>query len=156
MRRDTQLWIGGIAIVSAGMAMLIYLNQKDQITDQNQAINEQALMAQFVKERSAEEESYRQQEAAFGMELNRLNAEQATNTATTSADRATQAASERSALNRQGLESKIQDLKSQQAQRNQQNDCRLIQLQIKIAEAAKDSGQAKALDDRWNATCSRG
>lgn len=88
MRRDTQLWIAAVAVVSASMATLIYFNQKDQITDRNQAINEQALMAQFVKERSAEEESYRQQEAAFAIELNRLNAEQARNTASASADRA--------------------------------------------------------------------
>lgn len=155
MRRDTQLWIAAVAVVSASMATLIYFNQKDQITDRNQAINEQALMAQFVKERSAEEESYRQQEAAFAIELNRLNAEQARNTASASADRASQEASQKAALDRQLLETKIQNLNNQKAQQTQENDCMLIQMQTKIAEARQDPGQVKVLNDRWDANCSK-
>lgn len=95
MRRDTQLWIAGIAVVSVGVATLIFLNQKDQITEQRQSIDQQTLVAELLKERSAEEERFRQQEAAIAMQLKDLDAEQARNTASASADRA---ASEKSSL----------------------------------------------------------
>jgi hypothetical protein len=98
MRRDTQLWIAGAAVVSASVATLVFLNQKDQITRQDQAIDQQALVARLLKERSAEEDAFRQQEAAIAMRLNNLDAEQARNAATVSANRTSQEASEQSSL----------------------------------------------------------
>lgn len=40
MRRDTQIWIVGVAVVSASVATLIFLNQKDQISHQKEAIDQ--------------------------------------------------------------------------------------------------------------------
>ena len=153
MRRDTQLWIAGIAVVSVGVATLIFLNQKDQITEQRQSIDQQTLVAELLKERSAEEERFRQQEAAIAMQLKDLDAEQARNTASASADRASIAASEKSSLERQRLEARIQELKTQQSERAHQANCTLNQMQIKIAETAQDYGQVKALKEQWNANC---
>ena len=155
MRRDTQLWIAGAAVVSASVATLVFLNQKDQLARQDQAIDQQALVARLLKERSAEEDVFRQQEAAIAMRLNNLDAEQARNAATATANRTSQEASEQSSLERQQLESKIRELKAQQAQRAQQTDCMLIQMRSKIAESAQDPSQAKALTDQWNANCAR-
>lgn len=153
MRRDTQLWIAGIAVVSVGVATLIFLNQKDQITEQRQSIDQQTLVAELLKERSAEEERFRQQEAAIAMQLKDLDAEQARNTASASADRASIAASEKSSLERQRLEARIQELKTQQSERARQANCTLNQMRIKIAETAQDYGQVKALKEQWNANC---
>ena len=153
MRRNTQLWIAGLAVVSASVATLVFLNQRDQIAQQNQAIDQQALVAKLLKERSAEEDLFRQQEVAIAMRLNNLDAEQARNAATASANRSSVEASEKSSLERQRLENKIRELKAQQAQRAHQADCMLIQMRTKIAETAQDFGQANALKDQWNASC---
>lgn len=153
MRRSTQLWIVGAALVSASVATLVFLNQKDQIAQQDQANNQQELVAKLMKERSAEEERFRQQEADVSMRLNNLDIEQARNTATASASRSSIEASEKSSLERQRLESEIRELKVQRAQRARQSDCMLIQMRTKIAEAAQDSAQAKALRDQWNTQC---
>ena len=153
MRRDTQLWIAGVAVVSVSVATLVFLNQKDQIARQDQAIDQQALVARLLKERSAEQDAYRQQEAAIAIRLNNLDAEQARNAATASANRSSIDASEQSSLERQRLEGKIRELKAQQAQRAHQTDCLLIQMRTKIAETAQDSSQIKALKDQWNANC---
>jgi hypothetical protein len=153
MRRSTQLWITGLAVVSASVATLVFLNQRDQIAQQNQAIDQQVLVAKLQKERSEAEDLFRQQEAAIAMRLTNLDAEQARNAATASASRSSIEASEKSSLERQRLESKIRELKAQQAQRAHQADCMLIQMRTKIAKSAQDSGQAKALKDQWNANC---
>ena len=153
MRRDTQLWIAGVALVSASVAGFIFLNQQDQIAQQTEAIDQQELVAKLLRERRAEEDVFRQQEAAVTMRLNALDAEQARNAATASANRSSIEASEKSLLERQQLESEIRQLKVQQAQRARQTDCMLIQMRTKIAEAAQDFAQAKALKDQWNASC---
>ena len=153
MRRDTQLWIAGVAVVAASVATLVFLNQKDQISQQQEAIDQQELVAKLLRERSAEEDRFRQQEAAITMRLNNLDAEQARNAATASANRSSIEVSEKSSQERQRLESEIRELKAQQAQRARQTDCTLIQMRTKIAEAAQDSGQVKALKDQWNASC---
>jgi Na+-translocating ferredoxin:NAD+ oxidoreductase RnfG subunit len=59
MRRDTQVWIVGVAVVSASVATLIFLNQKDQISQQKEAIDQQALVVKLLKERTAEENLFR-------------------------------------------------------------------------------------------------
>ena len=56
MRRDTQLWIGGVAVVSVGIAGFVFINQKEQIDSQKQAIAQQALVAKTLKDRDAEDE----------------------------------------------------------------------------------------------------
>ncbi len=113
MRRDTQIWIVGVAVVSASVATLIFLNQKDQNSQQKEATDQQALVAKLLKERTAEENLFRQQEAAVAMRLNNLDAEQARNAATESANRSSIEASDQSSLERQRLESKIRELKAQ-------------------------------------------
>jgi hypothetical protein len=153
MRRDTQRWIAGVAVVSVSVATLVFLNQKEQITRQDQAIDQQALVARLLKERRAEENAFRQQEAAITMRLNNLDAEQARNAASASANRSSIETSEQSSLERQRLEGKIRELKAQQTQRAHQTDCMLIQMRSKIAATAQDPSQAKALKDQWNANC---
>lgn len=153
MRRDTQLWVVGVAVASASVVTLVFLNQKDQISQQNQVIDQQATMAKLLKERTAEEDKFRQQEAAIAMRLNDLDAEQARNVATASANQSSEEASEKASLERQQLEGRIRELKAQQAQRARQTDCMLIQMRTKMAETAQDSGQAKALKDQWKANC---
>jgi len=153
MRRDTQLWIGGVAVVSVGIAGFVFINQKEQIDSQKQAIAQQALVAKTLKDRDAEDEKYRQQEEAIALQLRNLNAEQTKNAAKASADRDSQAASQKSAFDRQQLEGKIQELKAQQTERSRQTECMLIQMRISIAESAQDSGQTKTLKERWDANC---
>jgi hypothetical protein len=153
MRRSTQLWIGGAAVALVGVGSFVVLSQKAQITEQKQSIEQQALVAKLLKDRGEEEERFRQQESAVEMQLKNLDTEHAKNAATASADRASLAASQKSLLDRQQLESKIQDLKAQQAERGHQTDCMLMQMRVKIAETAQDSDQAKALKDKWNAKC---
>jgi hypothetical protein len=87
------------------------------------------------------------------MQLKHLDAEQAKNAARASADRASLAASEKASMDRQRLERKIQELKNQQVERAHQTECMLIQMRLRMAESTEDSGQAKALKDRWNANC---
>lgn len=153
MRRGTQLVIAGVAVVTAGIAGIVFLNQRQEIAQQRQAIDQQALVAKLLKERNAEDERFRQQEAAIAMQLKNLDAEQAKNAASASADRASLAASEKASMDRQRLERKVQELKSQQAERAHQTECMLIQMRLKMAEGTDDLGQAKALKDRWNANC---
>ena len=87
------------------------------------------------------------------MQLKNLDAEQARNAATASADRASLAASEKASTDRQRLERKIQELKNQQVERAHQTECTLIQMRLRMAESVEDAGQAKALKDRWNTNC---
>jgi len=153
MRRSTQVWIGVVAVASVGIASFVFVNQKDQIAQQKQAIDQQALVAKTLKDRNAENEKFRQQEEAIALQLRNLDAEQAKNAATASADRDSLEASQKSTLDHQRLEGKIQELKTEQAERSRQTDCMLIQMRIGIAESGQDSSQAKALKERWNAKC---
>jgi hypothetical protein len=140
-------------VVTVGIAGIILLNQRQEIAQQKQTIDQQAVVAKLLKERDAEDERYRQQQAAIAMQLKNLDAEQASNAATASADRATLAASEKASMDRQRLERKIQELKSQQAERAHQTECTLIQMRLRMAESIEDASQAMALKDRWNANC---
>jgi biotin-(acetyl-CoA carboxylase) ligase len=153
MRRNTQIWIAGVAVVAASVATIVFLNQNDQITQQKEEIDQQELVAKLLRERSAEEDRFRQQEAAIMMRLSNLDAEQERNAATASANRSSIEASEKSSQERLRLETEIRELKAQQAQRARQTDCTLIQMRTKMAESAQDSGQVKALKDQWNANC---
>jgi ABC-type oligopeptide transport system substrate-binding subunit len=153
MRRNTQIWIAGVAVVAASVAAIVFLNQNDQITQQKEEIDQQELVAKLLRERSAEEDRFRQQEAAIMMRLSNLDAEQERNAATASANRSSIEASEKSSQERLRLENEIRELKAQQAQRARQTDCTLIQMRTKMAESAQDSGQVKALKDQWNANC---
>ena len=153
MRRNTQIWIAGVAVVAASVAAIVFLNQNDQITQQKEEIDQQELVAKLLRERSAEEDRFRQQEAAIMMRLSNLDAEQERNAATASANRSSIEASEKSSQERLRLETEIRELKAQQAQRARQTDCTLIQMRTKMAESAQDSGQVKALKDQWNANC---
>lgn len=153
MRRATQLAIAGVAVVTVGIGGIVFLNQKQQIAQQEQAIDQQAIVARLLKERNAEDERFRQQQEAIAMQLKNLDAEQARNAATASADRASLAASEKASMDRQRLERKIQELKNQQVERAHQTECTLIQMRLRMAESIEDAGQAKALKDRWNANC---
>jgi hypothetical protein len=155
MRRSTQFWIAGVAAVTVSLAGYTLLRQNAEISQQKQAIEQQALVAKTLRERNAEDERFREQEAAIAMQLRSLDAEQAKNAATASADRANLAASEKSSMDRQRLERKIQELRTQQAERAHQTECSLIEMRLRMAEATQDSGQAKALKDRWNANCAR-
>ncbi|MFN9644278.1 MAG: hypothetical protein ACK6BG_03960 [Cyanobacteriota bacterium] len=153
MRRATQLAIAGVAVVTVGIGGIVLLNQKQQIAQQEQAIDQQAILARLLKERNAEDERFHQQQEAIAMQLKSLDAEQARNAAKASADRASLAASEKASMDRQRLERKIQELKNQQVERAHQTECTLIQMRLRMAESIEDAGLAKALKDRWNANC---
>lgn len=156
MRRNTQLWLGGAVVVVLGLGSLIFHNQNEQITQQKQALVQQELVAKLLKERNADEARFRKQESKIAMQLKNLDAEQAKNAAAASADQASLEASRKSSLERDRLESKIQDFRLQKAQRDHQNDCLLMQIRIKQAEAAQQFVQAKTLQEQWNDRCERG
>lgn len=153
MRRDTQLWLAGTIVVAVGLGSFVVLHQRDQINQQQMALEQQSLQAKSLQERSDQADKLRQQEATFALQLKTLDAEHAKNAATASADLATQAASEQRAQERQRLEGQIQDLRTQRAKLAHQADCTQTQSRMRLAEQAGDSGQAKALQDRWNANC---
>lgn len=154
MRRDTQLWLAGTIVVAIGLGSFVVLHQRDQLSQQQMAIEQQNLQAKAFKESSDEADRLRRQEEAFALQLRTLDAEQARNAATASANQANQAASEQRVQDRQRLEGQIQDLKSQRAKLARQAECTQTETRIRSAEQVGDSGQAKALQDRWNANCS--
>lgn len=49
MRRATQIAIAGVAVVTVGIGGIVFLNQKQQIAQQEQAINQQAIVARLLK-----------------------------------------------------------------------------------------------------------
>jgi hypothetical protein len=156
MRRDTQLWLAGSIIVAFGLASFVVLHQRDELSQQKRLLEQQKLQSNTLKDRSVEDERMRRQEDTYALQIKALDAEQARNTATASANQAnqaSQAASEQQAKNRQRLEGQIQDLKSQRAALAHQAECAQTQSRIRLAEQAGDSGQAKALQERWNANC---
>lgn len=156
MRRDTQLWLAGSIVVAIAVASVVVINQRAQISDQRESLDQQSQLTAELKERSDEAARLRQQETNFALQLKALDAEQARNAASAAADQASQAASEQRAQERQRLEAQIQDLKVQRERLARQTTCTQIQTGLRSAERNGDETQAKALQERWNATCTSG
>jgi hypothetical protein len=156
MRRDTQLWLAGTIVVAITVASVVVINQRAQISDQRESLDQQSQMAAELKERNDEATRLRQQEANFALQLKALDAEQARNAASAAADQASQAAAEQRAQERQRLEAQIQDLKVQRERLARQTTCTQIQTGLRTAERNGDEAQTKALQERWNATCTSG
>ncbi|MCT0211433.1 MAG: hypothetical protein DCF18_08895 [Cyanobium sp.] len=156
MRRDTQLWLAGSIVVAIAVASVVVINQRAQISDQRESLDQQSLLTAELKERSDEAARLRQQETNFALQLKALDAEQARNAASAAADQASQAASEQRAQERQRLEAQIQDLKVQRERLARQTACTQIQTGLRSAERNGDETQTKALQERWNATCTSG
>lgn len=154
MRRDTQLWLAGSIVVAISVASVVVLHQRDQLSQQQQAIEQQNLQTKAFKDSSDEADRLRRQEETFALQLRSLDAEQSRNAATASANQANQAITDQQAQERQRLEGQIQDLKTQRAKLAHQADCNQTQTRMRAAEQAGDSGQAKALQDRFTANCS--
>ncbi|WP_094510988.1 hypothetical protein [Synechococcus sp. MW101C3] len=156
MRRDTQLWLAGSIVVAIAVASVVVINQRAQISDQRESLDQQSQLAAELKERSDEAARLRQQETNFALQLKALDAEQARNAASAAADQASQAASEQRAQERQRLEAQIQDLKVQRERLARQTTCTQIQTGLRSAERNGDESQTKTLQERWNATCTSG
>jgi preprotein translocase subunit SecF len=156
MRRDTQLWLAGSIVVAIAVASVVVINQRAQISDQRESLDQQSQLTAELKERSDEAARLRQQETNFALQLKALDAEQARNAASAAADQASQAASEQRAQERQRLEAQIQDLKVQRERLARQTTCTQIQTGLRSAERNGDETQTKALQERWNATCTSG
>ena len=158
MRRHTQFWLAGSIIVAVGLGGFALLQQRDELSQQKRALEQQKLQANALKDRSIEDVRLRRQQDTYALQIKALEAEQASNTATATAsanqaNRASQAASEQQAQDRQRLEGQIQELKSQQASLVHQAECAQTQSRLRLAEQAGDRSQAKALQERWNANC---
>ncbi len=156
MRRDTQLWLAGSIVVAIAVASVVVINQRAQISDQRESLDQQSQLTAELKERSDEAARLRQQETNFALQLKALDAEQARNAASAAADQASQAASEQRAQERQRLEAQIQDLKVQRERLARQTTCTQIQTGLRSAERNGDEVQTKTLQERWNATCTSG
>lgn len=156
MRRDTQLWLAGSIVVAIAVASVVVINQRAQISDQRESLDQQSQLTAELKERSDEAARLRQQETNFALQLKALDAEQARNAASAAADQASQAASEQRAQERQRLEAQIQDLKVQRERLARQTTCTQIQTGLRSAERNGDEAQTKTLQERWNATCTSG
>ena len=156
MRRNTQLWLAGTTAVMVSLASVVVLHQRDQLSQQQQVIEQQNLQAKAFKESSDESNRLRRQEETLALQLRTLDAEQTRNAATAataSANQATQAVTNQQAQERQRVEGQIQELKTQRAKLAHQADCNKTQTSIRSAERAGDDAQAKSLQDRWNANC---
>lgn len=156
MRRDTQLWLAGTIVVTIAVASAVVLNQRAQISEQRESLEQQNELAVEMKDRSDEAARLRQQEATFALQLKALDAEQARNAASTAADQASKAASEQRTQERQRLEAQIQDLKVQRERLARQTTCTQIQTGLPTAERNGDEAEIKALQERWSATCTSG
>lgn len=161
MRRDTQLWLAGTTVFAITLATVVVIHQRDQLSQQKQAIEQQNLLAieqqklqaNDFKESSDEADRLQRQEETFALQLKSLDVEQAKNEAAASANQASQAVKDQQAQERQRLEGQIQDLKTQRAQRAHQAECTQTQTSLRSAERAGDVAQVKSLQDRWNAKC---
>jgi len=120
----------------------VVIYQRGQIAQQQRVLDQQALQAKALQQRSDEADQLRKQESIFTLQLRALDAEQAN-----------QALSAQRSLERQQLIGQIQDLRTQRAQLVRQANCNQTQMGIKAAERSGDSVQAKALQGRWNANC---
>lgn len=143
-------------MVAIAVASVVVINQRAQISDQRESLDQQSLLTAELKERSDEAARLRQQETNFALQLKALDAEQARSAASAAADQASQAASEQRAQERQRLEAQIQDLKVQRERLARQTTCTQIQTGLRSAERNGDETQTKALQERWNATCTTG
>jgi hypothetical protein len=156
MQRDTQLWLAGSIIVAVGLGSFVVLHQRDELSHQKRLLEQQKLQSNALKDRSFEDERLRRLEDTYALQIKALDAEQARNTATATANqanRANQAASEQQAQDRQRLEGQIQELQTQRASLVHQAECAQTQSRMRLAEQAGDSGQVKATQERWNANC---
>ena len=156
MRRYIQFWLAGSIIVAVGLGGFAVLQQRDELSQQKRALEQQKLQANALKDRSIEDVRLRRQQDTYALQIKALEAEQASNTATASANqanRASQAATEQQAQDRQKLEGQIQELKTQRASLVHQAECAQTQSRLRLAEQAGDRGQVKALQERWNANC---
>ncbi len=153
MRRDTQLWLAGTVVAAISLVSVMVLHQRDQLSQQQQVIEQQNLQAKAFKESSDEANRMRRQEETFALQLRSLDAEQARNAATASAKQASQAVTDQQVQDRQRLEGQIQELKTQRAKLAHQADCNQTQTSLRSAERAGNDAQAKSLQDRWNAKC---
>lgn len=142
MRRETQILLTVAVVATVGIGSLVVVRQRDQISEQQRALDQQTIQAKAQQDRSEEDERLRKQEAIFTLQLKALDTEQAS-----------QVDSAQRSLERQQLIGQIQDLKTQRAQLVRQANCNQTQMGIKAAERSGDSVQAKALQDRWNANC---
>lgn len=143
MRRENQIWLTGGIVAVIGFGSIVVINQRGQIGQQQRAMDQQALQAKALQERSDEADQLRKQESIFTLQLRALDAEQAN-----------QAVSAQRSLERQQLIGQIQDLRTQRVQLVRQANCSQTQVGIKAAERSGDMVQVKALQDRWNANCS--
>lgn len=156
VRRHTQFWLAGSIIVAVGLGGFVVLQQRHELSQQKMALEQHKLQANALQNRSVEAERLRRQEDTYALQNKALEAEQASNTATASANqanRANQVASKQQAQDRQRLEGQIQELKTQRASLVHQAECAQTQSRLRLAEQADDRGQVKALQDRWNANC---
>ena len=143
MRREKQVWLTGAIVAVIGFGSIVVINQRGLISQQQRAMDQQALQAKALQERSYEADQLRKQESIFTLQLRALDAEQAKQTV--SAQRS---------LERQQLIGQIQDLRTQRVQLVRQMNCNQTQMGIKTAERSGDMAEVKALQDRWNANCS--
>jgi hypothetical protein len=142
MRRENQIWLTGAIVAVIGFGSIVVIHQRGQIGQQQRAMDQQALQAKALQERSDQADQLRRQESIFSLQLRALDAEQASQTV--SAQRS---------LERQQLIGQIQDLRTQRAQLVRQANCSQTQVGIKAAELSGDRAQVKALQERWNANC---
>ena len=153
MRRDTQFWLAGSIVIAVGLGSYVVLHQRDELSQQKRALEQQKLQTNALNTRSLADERLRRQDDTYALQIKALEAEQARNTAMASANQANQTASEQQARDRQRIEGQIQELKTQQATLVRQAECAQTKSRIRLAEQAGDSVQVKALQERWNANC---
>ena len=142
MRRDTQILLTVAIAATVGIGSLVVVRQRDQISQQQRALDQQTIQAKALQDRSDEAERLRKQEAIFTLQLKALDASQVS-----------QENSAQRALDRQQLIGQLQDLKTQRAQLVRQSSCNQTQMGIQAAERSGDTNQVKSLQDRWNANC---
>ncbi len=142
MRRETQIMLTVVVVATVGIGSLVVIRQRDQITQQQRALDQKTIQAKALQDRSEEAERLRKQEAIFTLQLKAFDAEQASRV--NSAQRS---------LERQQLISQIQDLKIQRAQLVRQADCNQTQMGIQAAQRSGETNQIKTLQERWNANC---
>jgi hypothetical protein len=142
MRRNNQILLVVAIAATVGVGSLVVIRQRDQISQQQRALDQQTIQAKALQDRSDEADRLGKQEAIFTLQLNALNELQAS-----------QVNSSERALERQRLIGQLQDLKTQRAQLVHQASCNQTQVGIQAAERSGDTTQAKSLQDRWNANC---
>lgn len=142
MRRETQILLTVAVVATVGIGSLVVVRQRDQISEQQRALDQQTIQAKALQDRSEEDERLRKQEAIFTLQLKALDTEQAS-----------QVDSAQRSLERQQLIGQIQDLKTQRTQLVRQANCNQTQIDIQAAERSGNTNQVKNLQDHWNANC---